>query len=154
MGYKKVIAFLLIVLSLNAFSQNSDSLITIQISRASYNTMIANQAMLDAKVNYRPRSGTAWKVGLCSALGSPILGAIPAITYSSKIPSDTEINYPQTEIAKNAEYRAHYLQQVQKTKKNKILVGYIAGGCTFVIGIGIFAAIVSISSTPMDLNLY
>jgi len=85
-------------------------------------------------VKYYPNkhTGAGWTLAT-AAVTDPLLGLIPAISCGNRIPKDYNLNYPDTELMKNADYNRCYKEQAQKMKRKKIWK-------LFGIGSGIYAA--------------
>ncbi len=140
-------------LQVQAFAQITDSLINLPQSGTLDTISIVNQAIADAKMHYLPTKSDAWKVGISTAVVTPVLGAIPAVLYASKLPNEQQLHYPDGEYSQSNIYRFNYLQQAQKMKRNRILKAYIAGTCVSVAIIGVSVSLISFMSSPMNLDL-
>ncbi len=74
----------------------------------------------DANMYYPVKhTGAGWTL-VTAALTDPLLGLIPAISCSKRIPKDYNLNYPDNELMKNADYNKSYKEQALKMKKKKI----------------------------------
>ena len=92
------------------------------------------KGMLDAQQNYHGAwSGkglTFWTVTLLS----PVSGLIPAGACSSVPPSDKNLNYPDPELMKDADYNIAYKNEAHKIKKRKVWGTYGGASIGWIIG--------------------
>ena len=78
------------------------------------------KAKEDAKLFYKGNnSGAVW-TGTAAILTSPVLALIPAAICSSAEPQDENLNSPNAELMKNAQYNITYKSEAHKIKKRKV----------------------------------
>jgi hypothetical protein len=78
----------------------------------------------DSQMNYKgKRSGAGWTAATTLVL-TPLAGIIPAVACSTSEPSDTNLEYPNTELMKNYDYNMAYVEQAHKTKKRKVWTSF------------------------------
>ena len=92
-------------------------------------------------LRYYPKkhTGAGWTL-TTAALTNPLFGLIPAFSCSKRIPKNYNLNYPDKELMKNADYNKCYKDQARKMKKKKIWK-------MFGIGSGIYAVMLIITLT-------
>lgn len=97
------------------FSNNEDAPFQINGNRNFH-----EKGIIDANLNYDgANSGRGWTAAT-TVLFSPILGLIPALACSGTRPSDSNLNYRDNELMKNAEYNMAYKSQASKIKRKRI----------------------------------
>jgi len=85
----------------------------------------------DAKKYYRPDAGTGV---LVLSLISPVVGLIPAIACSATPPKEKNLNYRNSVLIKNKDYRNGYSSKAKKIKVNKVWTNFaIAFGVNLII---------------------
>lgn len=149
----RCIVFLFLALNLQSLAQITDSLIAMPSNKTVSDDLLINQAIIDAKLYYKPVKSEAWKVGVTSAFVTPVLGAIPAMIYTSKLPNEEQLQYPMSEYSQSTIYRYNYLQQAQKMKRNRILKAYVAGSCVSAVVIGVGVSLFLFLTNPMPIDL-
>jgi hypothetical protein len=78
----------------------------------------------DALNNYQgKKSGAGWTAATNIVI-SPVIGLIPAIACANRMPSDDNLNYEDTDLMQNGDYKNAYKRQAHKTKKKKIWTSY------------------------------
>lgn len=115
-------------------SQNND---TTSLSNASNeNLFILGQK--DAFKYYKGYKGASTST-LIIGLISPIVGLIPAIACSSTPPRKFNLNYPNRELMKNADYYDGYALKAKKIKQKKIWTNLgIAFGVNFLAALVLY----------------
>jgi hypothetical protein len=71
------------------------------------------QGQKDARRYYKKYKGAGTGT-LITSLLSPLVGLIPAIACSSTTPKESNLNYPNAELFKQADYKEGYIQQAKK----------------------------------------
>lgn len=95
------------------------------------------QGKLDAARYYDKRNTGAGGTFCTSFLLSPILGLIPAIACSSKPPRLENLEYPNSELMKDAEYVRGYTEQAHSMKKKKVWTSFGAGTAAYIAFVAI-----------------
>ena len=93
------------------------------------------QGQSDASQYYKGYKGAGTGT-LITSLVSPIVGLIPAIACSSTQPKQINLDYPDTELIKNADYYNGYTKKSKKIKQGKVWKNWCIG-----LGANIVAAI-------------
>jgi len=124
-----------------AFNQNTVPKTT---STSSEPSDLNLQGKQDALQNYKgEKSGKGWTAAT-TILFSPIIGVIPAAITSSSEPEPDNLKAPNSELMKNPNYNAGYIDQAHKTKKKKVWKSFgIASGVWLALIIALNASGVS-----------
>ncbi|MDB4107558.1 hypothetical protein N8368_02790 [Bacteroidia bacterium] len=94
---------------------------------------LRDKGTLDSKNNYSGRrSGAGW-TAVTSFVLTPIVGLIPAAACASSTPREKNLNYENTELQKDPDYRKAYVKQARKNKAVKVLAGYLAGSAAWIM---------------------
>lgn len=93
----------------------------------------------DASKHYRKYRGAGTGT-LIAGLASPVLGLIPAVITSSTAPKYSNLNYPNEELMRKADYYEGYTKKAKKIKQGKVWMNW---GIAF--GVNLIAAIVIVS---------
>lgn len=89
------------------------------------------QGQKDAKTYYKHSLGASWftfGVGLIS----PLVALIPAIATSAVAPKPINLNYPNTSLFKNEEYKKGYTLKAKRLKQGRVWGSW---GATLALGI-------------------
>lgn len=86
-----------------------------------------NKGQQDAKVHYKGYKGAGTGTLVTTLLLSPLVGLVPAIATSSVKPQDQNLDYPNHELMKNADYSTGYKNQARKTKNRKVWTNWGIG---------------------------
>lgn len=78
------------------------------------------KAELDAESNYKGYRGARTATLVTTIAVGPILGLIPAIACSSTAPDIKRLNYPNSSLMKNAEYKYAYEEKAKRIKSKKL----------------------------------
>jgi hypothetical protein len=71
---------------------------------------------------------------LVVALLSPLVGLVPAIATSSTIPKDKNLNFPNSKLMENPDYRNGYTHKAKKIKQGRVWTNWgIAFGVNFLL---------------------
>jgi hypothetical protein len=92
------------------------------------------QGRTDAARHYKGYTGAGTGT-LVTSLLSPLVGLIPAAICSSTEPQESNLNFPDYELMKNADYYNGYTQASKKIKSRKVWTNW---------GIGLGANLVAI----------
>ena len=94
---------------------------------------LRKEGIQDSKMNYTGRrSGAVWTAAT-SIVFSPIAGLIPAVACASSRPRERNLNYSDTELKKDPEYKKAYENQAHKTKAVKVAAGYVIGSTAWIL---------------------
>lgn len=85
----------------------------------------------DAELHYHRAGGAKAGTFLTTFLAGGIAGLIPAIATSSTAPSYARLDFPDSTLMENADYRAAYIKKAKKMKQGKVWGSYGLGiACT------------------------
>jgi len=77
------------------------------------------QGHQDARKYYKSYSGPG-SATLAVSLLSPLAGLVPAVACSSTTPKEINLDYPNPELMRNADYRSGYLQKAKRIKAGRV----------------------------------
>lgn len=97
------------------------------------------QGRTDASRYYRNYKGAGTGT-LIAGLVSPLAGLVPAIICSSTEPKDKNLNYPNADLMKTADYYEGYTKKAKKIKQGRVWTNW---GIAF--GVNLMAAIILLS---------
>jgi len=86
---------------------------------ASLSEKYSLKGLKDAEKYYDDYSSAGTGTLMVSLL-SPLVGLIPAISSSSTMPKDKNLNYPNTKLMENADYRSGYTRRAKKIKQSRV----------------------------------
>ena len=93
-----------------------------------------NKGELDAKVNYKGKSGAIF-TGISTFLTGGIGGLVPAIACSATKPKFSNLSIPNNAPIKDRDYIMGYYVQAKSIKQRKVWTGYFIGfGCAVIAG--------------------
>ncbi len=91
------------------------------------------KAKADAKLFYKGNNSGAIWTGAAAIVTSPVLALIPAAICSSAEPQDENLNSPNAELMKNAQYNTTYKSEAHKIKKGKIWKSFGIGSAVWLV---------------------
>ncbi|MBS1780154.1 MAG: hypothetical protein JST70_12555 [Bacteroidetes bacterium] len=115
-----------------------------KIEEDEYSTKLSmkERGKLDAEEYYHRYQGARMTTYATTVVGGAIIGLVPAIACSKRMPADHRLDYPDSTLMKNKEYRRAYKHTAKKIKQGKTWGGYVWGIVTnILIGIGLAIAI-------------
>ncbi|MCX6210807.1 MAG: hypothetical protein NTZ59_15215 [Bacteroidetes bacterium] len=98
------------------------------------------RGMNDARVYYKGKNSGATTIGIGTVIISPLLGLVPAILTASSTPDYKNLNFNNSELIKNKEYYAGYIDEAHSIKKRKIWTSYGIGAAASIVLVLLFGS--------------
>lgn len=108
----------------DVFGTESDN--SVAFYSDSQNQDLYVQGQMDAGKYYKGYKGAGTGT-LIASLVSPIVGLVPAIATSSTQPKDENLDYPNSELMKKADYYNGYSKKAKKVKQGKVWTNWAIG---------------------------
>ena len=87
----------------------------------------------DSKINYIGKKSGAGSTVVTTLLFSPMVGIIPALIITSKEPNEKNLNFPDKELMKDANYERAYKEKAHKIKKKKVWISYATSSVAWIL---------------------
>ncbi len=103
---------------------------------------ICDKAIIDAQANYNKigvNNAVTWVTTLFT---TPLIGLVPASIFSSSPLFDSQLNYPNSQLWENKEYKRCYTNEAMKIKKSTVWNNYVGATVVWVVFTTITATII------------